>query len=170
MSLGLLWGVAAVILVVVEMFTMEFTCLSLAIGCLLGAAAAGAGMPVAVQLGAALVGAVLGVGLLAPNLRKRIAPRDTATGLDALPGTEGLVVEAILPPHQGKVKVDGVVWQAIANHPIPKGTPVMVTEVDGACLTVLAEGALLSKQPTPSAEASTEDPHRPHPQQDMLSN
>lgn len=169
MSLGLLWGVAAVILVVVEMFTLEFTCLSLAIGCLLGAGAAAYDFPIAVQLGAAVVGSVLGVGLLAPNLRRRLAPRDTATGLDALPGTEGIVMEAIHPPEQGKVKVDGVVWQAIANHPIPKGTPVMVTEVDGACLTVLAEGALLSRQPTPAAE-SPSDPKSPHPQQDMLSN
>lgn len=169
MSLALLWGIAAVVLVVVEMFTMEFTCLSLAIGCVLGATAGAAGFPPVVQMGAALLGAVAGMGLLAPKLRRRLAPRDTATGLDALPGTEAVVTEAIFPPTQGKVKLDGVVWQASANEEIPAGAIVMVTEVDGACLSVIAQGPLLATRKTPSAELSMEG-NRPHPQQDMLSN
>lgn len=169
MSLALLWGIAAVVLVVVEMFTMEFTFLSLAIGCLMGAGAAGLGLPEWVQLAAALMGSVAGLGLLAPKLRRKWAPRDTATGLDALPGTEGVVTEAISPPEQGKVKLDGVVWQASATEEIPAGAIVMVTEVDGACLSVIAKGPLLSTRKTPSAELSTEG-NRPHPQQDMLSN
>jgi membrane protein implicated in regulation of membrane protease activity len=143
---GLLWGLAAVALVVVEMFTMEFTCLSLAFGCLMGAGAGALGLPVWAQFAAAIVGAVVGLAGLAPVLRRRLSPAYVATGVDAIPGSEAMVVEAIEPPHQGKVKLNGVVWQATSNLAIPAGTPVIVTEVEGACLTVLARGALMSSQ------------------------
>jgi membrane protein implicated in regulation of membrane protease activity len=142
-----LWGAAAVALLIIEMFTAEFTCLSIAVGCVLAAAVGGVGLPLVAQLGVALVGTVLGLGLLAPALRKRVAPRYVPTGLDALPGSEAMVIEAIDPPGQGKVKLNGVVWQATSNQLIPAGTPVIITEVEGACLTVLARGALMSPSP-----------------------
>lgn len=146
MSIGLLWGLAAVALVMVEMFTMEFTCLSLALGCLMGAGAGALGLPVWVQFAGAIAGSGAGLAGLAPVLRRRMSPTYLPTGVDAIPGSEAMVVEAIEPPHQGKVKLNGVVWQATSNLAIPAGTPVIVTEVEGACLTVLARGALMSSQ------------------------
>lgn len=159
MSLAMLWAVAAVALVMVEMFTMEFTCLSIAIGCSLAAGAAWGGMPIVVQLAVAVIGSGLGMFLLAPYLRGRLAPKDVATGVDALPGTEAVVVEAISPDGQGKVKLHGVVWQAEAAQAIPAGATVVVTAVEGACLRVLSTGPLLApEQKLPGTS----------PQRDML--
>ena len=115
------------------------------------------GAPFWAQIAAAIVGSGVGLAGLAPMLRRRLSPQYQPTGIDAIPGSEAMVVEAIEPPLQGKVKLNGVVWQATSNLAIPAGTQVIVTEVEGACLTVLARGALMSSQTTRHVE---EQPHR----------
>lgn len=139
---AIIWMIAFAALVIVETFTLEFTSLSIALGCLLAATAAWMGLGPAFQFGLLIAGTTVGMAAIAPVLRRRALPDLHATGTDAIVGSQALVTEAIQPPHQGKVKLDGVVWQAVSDQPIEAGTLVLVTELKGAQLEVIARGEL----------------------------
>ena len=53
-------------------------------------------------------------------------------------GKRGIVLLAILPGEIGRVRVDGLDWQARADAALPKGARVEVTDVDGGVLVVHA--------------------------------
>lgn len=167
MTLALVWLAAMVILVVVETMTLEFTCLALAIGCLLGAGSAAMGWPIALQLVVVAVGSGFGLVLIAPLLRRRLTPPDTLTGSAAIVGSHAVVTEAIAPPTQGKVKLNGVTWQAASSAAIPAGTPVIVSEMSGALLEVVPAHDLAARPQSHTApEPEASPPIRPHPQQE----
>lgn len=153
MTWAVIWGVLAAALVIGEMFTGEFTLLSIAIGCGAAALIAALGLGFPLQAAAALVLSVLSVFVLAPWLRRAVAPRHTADPIEAMIGCEAEVIEAIEPPGQGKVKLDGVVWQAESDRPVPAGARVMVAEVMGARLRVMGNRELLPQRPATASEA-----------------
>ena len=154
MTWAVIWGLLAAGLVIGEIFTGEFTLLSIAIGCDAAALVAGFGLGFPIQAGAALVFAVASVFVLAPWLRRVVAPRHTPDPVESMVGSEAEVIEAILPPDQGKVKLDGVIWQAEADRELPVGARVMVAEVLGARLRVMGSRDLLPQRPTGAAEAA----------------
>lgn len=164
----LVWVIAFAALVVIETMTMELTCLSIAFGCLVGALLAWLGVPVPAQIVAVTLASALGLFLLAPVLRRKLTVRSTATGTDAIVGSEAEVVEAIVPPGQGKVKLDGVVWQAISNKEIPAGAHVLVTELSGNRLTVISRADLVPFRQAQPAAQPAEEPPRPQSQHDLL--
>ena len=50
-----------------------------------------------------------------------------------------MVLKAIVPGSIGRVRVDGLDWQATADSPLPEGAPCQVTAAaEGAVLTVAA--------------------------------
>lgn len=142
MGPAILWTIAVFALVIFELFAMEFTCLSLAMGCIAGAVMAMLGLPFVVQAVAAGVVGVGSLALMAPFLRHRLTPADTPTAVDLIVGSEAVVTEAIQPGTPGKVKLNGVIWTAYAQRAIAEGTPVMVTELEGTRLTVMSRDEL----------------------------
>ena len=58
------------------------------------------------------------------------------TGTEALIGKEGIVIEPILIPDGGRVKVKGELWKADSNENIEKDTLIVVTDVKGVTLKV----------------------------------
>ena len=52
-------------------------------------------------------------------------------------GKQGVVLVDIEPGMPGRVRVDGLDWQARAGVPLAKGTRCQVTAVDGAVLIVV---------------------------------
>lgn len=156
MTWAVIWGVAAAALVIGEMFTGEFTLLSIAIGCAAAAILAAAGLGIPFQFGAAIVLAIASVVVLAPWLRRVVAPHHTPDPVESMLGREAEVIEAIEPPGHGKVKLDGVVWQAESDRPVPVGARVMVAEVDGARLRVMGSRELLPQRPA-GAPAQDQD-------------
>lgn len=155
MSWAVAWGVIAAVFVLVEMFTMEFTCLSLALGAGLAAGVAGLGLGAPPQFIAALIGTVLSLFLLRPFMRSRFTPADTATAGDLIVGSEADVIEAIGTNTPGKVKLDGVIWNAESDQAVPVGTRVVITDLQGTMLRVLSRAALLPRTADlPTAEAT----------------
>lgn len=53
-------------------------------------------------------------------------------------GKRGVVLRAIQPGELGRVRVDGLDWQACAEEPLAEGEHCEVTAADGAVLTVCA--------------------------------
>jgi membrane-bound serine protease (ClpP class) len=58
-----------------------------------------------------------------------------AQGAEAIIGREGVVLGGGLDP-DGVVRVASEEWRAIAPHPLPPGTEIRVTKLDGLVLTV----------------------------------
>lgn len=157
MTWAVIWGVLAAALLIGEMFTGEFTLLSIGIGCVAAASVAAFGLGFPIQIAAAFLLSVISAFLLAPWLRRVVAPRHTPDPVEAMIGTEAEVIEAISPPEQGKVKLDGVVWQAESDRALAVGARVMVAEVLGARLRVMGNRELIPQRPVGAHEAATTD-------------
>lgn len=139
-DMWVIWLIAAVGLIVLEIFT-----LTAAVGILGGAAlvtalAAALGLPVPVQLVVFSGAAVAGVGLLGPVARRHLmGPRGgTPFGVDALVGKPGYVIQEVTG-REGRVRIGGEEWTARAMDDsvvIPTGATVDVLQIDGATAVV----------------------------------
>jgi membrane protein implicated in regulation of membrane protease activity len=142
MSPALLWMIAALVAVGVEIFTVDLTFGLIAVGAGSAAIVAAAGAPLWVQ---ALVGvgvSVAGIAFVRPvalrHLRKSTAL--TRTGVDALPGSRARALSEVTRD-DGRISLKGEIWSArldldVTSEPVPDGADVVVTRIDGATALV----------------------------------
>jgi len=142
----LIWFLSAIVLVVAEMFTPGFWLACLAVGCV----AAGlvglipfAGLTLETVAFAATSLASM-IGLRPIMLRRfQLGPgAGVRTGVDALLGKRGVVLERIDPVSRlGRVKVEGEDWRGVSvdDTPIEAGARVTIIQVDGTTLVVEKE-------------------------------
>jgi membrane protein implicated in regulation of membrane protease activity len=141
--MGWLWWLGgALLLGVAEMFTLDLIFLMLAGGALAGAAAAGLGAPLAVQIVVAAATALLLLFALRPFLLRRLRTRGdlVETNSAALVGRFAVVV-APTTVQGGRVKLAGEVWSARTaddGAAFATGTEVRVARIDGATAVVSA--------------------------------
>jgi len=141
----LIWFLAAIALMVSEMFTAGFwlACLSVGaavaglLGLVPGLGFISQGIAFAVASAASMIG-------LRPKLMHyfQLGPgTDLRTGVDALLGKTGIVTERIGPGLSGRVKVDGEDWRGASSEGgvLEPGTQVTVIQVDGTTLLVEKE-------------------------------
>jgi membrane protein implicated in regulation of membrane protease activity len=142
----LIWFLSAIVLVVAEMFTAGFWMACLAVGCV-AAGVVGlipfAGLTLQTVAFAATSLASM-IGLRPLMLRRfQLGPGgEIRTGVDALLGKTGIVLERIDPAsRQGRVKVEGEDWRgaSVDDTPIEAGARVTVIQVDGTTLVVEKE-------------------------------
>ena len=137
-----MWLLAAGILLVVEMLTVDLLFASLAFSALLAAGAHGMGFGVEVQ------GVVFGVGaagsllFLRPialrHLKKKSA--NQATNVEALIGAPAVAL-SVVNQGQGLVKLNGETWSARSNTgQIEDGSQVEVVAIEGATAVVKQKG------------------------------
>jgi membrane protein implicated in regulation of membrane protease activity len=142
----LIWFLAGIVLVVAEMFTAGFWLACLAVGC---AAAGLLGLIPFVSVAVQTI-AFAGVSLasmigLRPLMLQRFQLGPGAgvrTGVDALLGKRGVVLERIDPVSRlGRVKVEGEDWRGVSvdDTPIEAGARITVIQVDGTTLVVEKE-------------------------------
>lgn len=134
-----LWLLAAAVLAVSEMLTLDLTLLMLASGAL---AAAGVALFLPgllwAQVAAAIIVAFLSLGVLRPTLLKRLrAAPGYRSSLDKMVGSSGTVVAEVTATG-GEVKVNGEAWSARSydGSTIAVGVEVEVFEIDGATAVV----------------------------------
>ena len=138
----ILWIALILIFVIVEMITLEFTFLMLAVGSIGGLATGLVGAPFWLQVPVAAVLAVLLLFLVRPPLLRLLkrGGDPTPTGADALLGLAGSVV--IAGPGPGQVKlVNGETWTLklsplVESRPLGLGERVVVTAIEGATAVV----------------------------------
>lgn len=139
------WLVLAVVFVIIEMVTLEFTFLMLAVGSLVGGLGVNLlGGPWWLQILAAAVLSVLLLFTIKPFLLKRLhrSTPDTKTNVDAIYGLGGRVVSRFAE-HGGSVKLDnGETWTARlspaqAGAALDVGDRVVVAAVAGATVEVV---------------------------------
>jgi membrane protein implicated in regulation of membrane protease activity len=139
-DMWVIWLIAAVGLIVLEIFTLTAAVGILGGAALITALAAAAGLPLPVQLIVFSGAAVAGVGLLGPVARRHLAgPRGGAPfGIEALVGKPGYVVQEVTA-RDGRVRIGGEEWTARAMDDsvvIPAGATVGVLHIDGATAVV----------------------------------
>lgn len=142
----LIWFLAAIGLLVAEMFTAGFWLACLSVGAVVaGIVALVPGLGAATQGIAFAVSSLISMAGLRPRLMQyfQLGPGESVrTGVDALLGKTGIVTERIEPGSgRGRVKVDGEDWRGASSDAtvIEPGTQVTIIQVDGTTLMVEKE-------------------------------
>lgn len=133
------WAIAALLLVVGEIFTSTFALICLAIGAAAAAIAAAVGCIIEMQLVWFIVGTIASFLIVRPLLRKLSKVDEVPTNADALIGRKATVSEEINPQAgTGRVAIDGDDWKAESENdePIEKGAKVVVVSRESIILTV----------------------------------
>ena len=134
MTWNIVWLVLMLVFLVAEGATAAMVSLWFVLGSLGGLIVSRLGGEVWLQFVVFFLVSAITLGLLRPLTRKFVNPEITSTNVNALPGTKGLVSEAIDNVRgQGQVKLGGVAWTARSSddQPIPAGTLVQVDRIEG---------------------------------------
>ncbi len=133
------WLVGSLILAGAELTTLDLTLLMMAVGAGAGCVVAAFGLSVYLQVLVAVVVAIAMLGLVRPNMVRRLHRGPTVTsGSQALIGQSAVVLEEVTA-NGGRVKLHGEVWSARAAEAsmrIVAGDRVEVAEIDGATAVV----------------------------------
>jgi membrane protein implicated in regulation of membrane protease activity len=135
------WLLAALLLALIEVSTLDLVFGMLAVGSLAGGLTALVTDSLLVQSLVAAVVSLLLLFLVRPvALRHLRQPGETRTGTAALLGASGLVLDRV-DQYDGRVKIGGEVWSAKSFDPtavLEPGTTVEVVRIDGAHAVVYA--------------------------------
>lgn len=134
------WIALIAIFLVIEMLTLDFTFLMLALGSAVGLVLDLAGLPIWVQVIAAAAAAALFIFFIRPPLLRRLRRGEdpTKSNVDALLDLRGVALQEITQI-SGLVKLsNGDTWTArtTASLPIPQGATVAISAINGATATV----------------------------------
>ena len=128
------WLILMVVFLAAEAATVTLVSLWFAAGALAAMAISLLGGAVWLQTAAFLAISVILLTALRPLARKYFTPRITATNVDSVIGSSGLVTVAIdNVSASGQVKLGAMVWTARSadGTPIPEGTLVRVDRIEG---------------------------------------
>lgn len=135
MPVAVIWLIAAVVLGIMEVLSLDLVLIMLAAGALAGAGAAALGAPFFVQAGVAAGVALLGIFAVRPiALRHLKSTPKSLTGIDALIGQKVTVLEEVTA-QGGRVKLNGEIWSARLEEawdPLPVQSQGTVVEIRGA--------------------------------------
>ncbi|MBQ8622289.1 MAG: NfeD family protein [Oscillospiraceae bacterium] len=131
---AIIWLVLMVVFLVTEAATVTMVSLWFAAGALGAMIVSLLGGAVWLQTAAFLAVSVVLLLALRPLVRKYVTPSLTATNIDSVIGSTGLVTVAIdNVTAAGQVKLGAMVWTARSSSgaPIPEGTQVRVDKIEG---------------------------------------
>lgn len=131
---AILWLVLMVVFLITEASTVTMVSLWFAAGALIAMIVSLLGGAVWLQTAAFLAVSVVLLIALRPLVRKFVTPKLTATNVDSVIGSTGLVTVAIdNVTAAGQVKLGAMVWTARSSSgtPIPEGTLVKVDKIEG---------------------------------------
>ncbi|WP_263120619.1 NfeD family protein [Cellulomonas sp. RIT-PI-Y] len=135
----LLWLGGALLLAVLEIFTLDLLFIMLAAGAAAGAIGAAAGLPLVWQIVLAAAVALLMMFALRPFLLRHLRTRVdlVETNVAAMTGKPGTVLQPT-DGAGGRVKIGGEVWSARTEDGdvLAAGDQVRVTRIDGATAVV----------------------------------
>ncbi|TGN65900.1 NfeD family protein [Nocardioides eburneiflavus] len=140
------WLALSIGLGLAEMFSLDLILAMLAAGAVIGMAAALLGLPVFVQILAALAASTAMLAFVRPAFVKRLhGGPELSLGHGKLVGTRGLVTEEITGLAPGRIKAGGEIWTALPydeNVRIAPGETVEIFEIRGATAYVHPVGTL----------------------------
>jgi membrane protein implicated in regulation of membrane protease activity len=133
------WTALAILLGVAELLSLDLVLLMLAVGAGAGILTALLGLPIAVQVLAAVGTSIAMLALVRPSIVKRLQSGPELTlGHDALVGKQGVAVTEVTGDG-GQVRIGGELWSARAYDDtavIPPGARVDIFQIQGATALV----------------------------------
>lgn len=136
------WAGTALVLGTIELTTLDFFFLMLAIGAASGAVSAALGAGFLAQLLVGVGVSVALLGIVRPIAKRRLLkPTPSAFGAAALVGRSGVVIDRV-DAHGGRIKLAGETWTAHSydgRSAFESGATVTVMEIRGAIALVLQE-------------------------------
>ncbi len=140
MEAWIIWGVVALVILIVEIFTTGIAVICFSVGAAGAMVVAIAGGGVTLQFVAFAAISILSLILLRPLIIKWIGGRSTsyATNVDALVGRVASVTQPFVRG-EGRVSVDGDDWKAICNDEaaaLAEGDRVEIVAVNSVVLTI----------------------------------
>lgn len=141
-SMAAFWIIVAGVALLIEAITTGLTSIWFTIGGFVAAVAAwlGAGLPVQIIL--FLVVSIALMLLVRPLAKKKVTGEVVPTNADSLIGRKLVVIEEVNNREKtGKAKVGDIDWtlRSINGTVIPKGSIVVVKEIEGTKLQVVSE-------------------------------
>lgn len=144
MTPWLIWLIAAILLLIIEVLSGAVVALCLAVGCVAAIIPATLDASLVVQFVVASLGAIAAFFILFPIIRKyklnKVKSDKEKSNMDAMIGRTGVVVETIeFAGQRGRVTIDGVSWLAEAESdfcPILKGETVEIEAFESIVLKV----------------------------------
>ena len=131
---AILWLVLTVVFLIAEAATVTVISLWFAAGSLAAMAAALLGGKIWLQVGVFLAVSAIALTALRPLVRKYLTPKLTATNVDSVVGSVGIVTIPIDNiAAAGQVKLNGMEWTArsTSGAPIPAGIRIRVDRIEG---------------------------------------
>lgn len=131
---AIIWLVLLVLFLLTEAATVTMVSLWFAVSALAALIVSLLGGPVWLQTLLFLVVSAVLLALLRPLVRKYVTPKVTATNVDSVVGSTGLVTASIdNVTAAGQVKLGAMEWTArsTSGAPIPEGTLVKVDRIEG---------------------------------------
>lgn len=131
---AILWLVLTVAFLIAEAATVTVISLWFAAGSLAAMATALLGGGIWLQVGVFLAVSAIALTALRPLVRKYLTPKLTATNIDSVIGSVGIVTISIDNiSAAGQVKLNGMEWTARSSSGdvIPAGTQVAVNRIEG---------------------------------------
>lgn len=138
-QLLIIWLIAAVVLGVAEIATVQLVAIWFAIGAVAAMAVCSVGLPLWVQILVFGVVSLILLLLTRPFVKKVLKMRHVNTNADRLIGKIVTVTETIGEREKrGTVKYSGVTWNAVSEdgHIIKKGEEVEIKAIEGSKLIV----------------------------------
>ena len=137
----LIWLIAAIVLVIVEICTAGFGSICFAIGAVFSALFAGLGANLTWQIVVFAIVSMLTFIFLRPIVMRflEMKSKDVKTNAEAIIGRKGIVSERIdASQHTGRVAIDGDDWKAVSEDGsiIEKGAEVKIMKLDSIIVTV----------------------------------
>ena len=130
------WLALSIALGVAEMFSLDLILAMLAAGAVIGMVAALIGLPVVIQILAALAASVAMLALVRPAFVKRLhGGPELSLGHGKLVGTQGIVVTELSGLAAGRVTIGGEEWSALPydeTMTIAAGETIEVLAIKGA--------------------------------------
>ena len=141
MEIWHLWVIGGVVLAILELVTPGFLLASLAAGCFGAAVGAALSASFTIQLSMFSAGTIVFFFVVTPIVRKYLTEndREKQTGVDALIGKTGTVVERIdNSNNRGRVRIGGETWKAAAESgtTIPENEKVVIRRLEGVTVFV----------------------------------
>ena len=130
------WTIIFLILLFVELITINLVSIWFAIGALFSAIVSIFTDSVLIQFLAFLLVSIVTLIITKPVVKKINKKKFTPTNLDRVIGQQGVVTKKISKDSYGLVKVLGSIWTATSDDFIDVGSRVIVQKIDGVKLIV----------------------------------
>lgn len=131
------WLILFVILIIIEICTINLTTIWFAFGSLLAYVTSLFTDNIMIQTSVFLVISIIALLLTRPIVKKYLLNKPSRTNADMLIGKTGIVTKEISKNSIGEVKIDGKYWSAKANKKIKEGSKVEILSIEGVKLIVL---------------------------------